>query len=186
MKNSIAQAMKKIVVENSLSFDDVRLYRDDSKDYVLDLINKRAYLVIDNNIILSQINNQDYAYDNSAYTAIESCVEDVINEIYTEKFPTLLDLFKKKNDKLELKDFEEELKKFLLNRFVDASEIIDCFITDKGRDLFRKFRLRFMKQKAKTQENVGNGNGGSGKGKSKDSKSIYISAPPRPNSSYNM
>lgn len=179
MKNSLANAAKKIVVENSLSFDDIRLYRDNSKEYVLDLVNKRAYLVLDDNIVLSQV-SQDYAFNNDTYNAISSCVEEILDKIYTEKFPTLLDLFKKKNDKLDVKEFEEELKKSLAERFINATEIIDCFISDKGRDLFRKFRLKFMKDKSKTQENVGKSP--SGNGKSKDSKSIYIAPPPRPQS----
>lgn len=177
IKNNIAQAIKKVVIENSLSFDDVRPYRNNSKDYILDLVNKRAYLILDKNIVLSQI-NEDYAFNNSTYDAISSCVEEIIDKIYTEKFPSLLDLFKKKNDKLELKEFEEELRKALAERFINATEVIDCFISDKGRDMFRKFRLKFMKAKSKTQESVGKKP--SGKENSKDSKSIYITPPARP------
>ena len=60
---------------------------------------------------------------------------------------------------------------------------IDVFVNSNGRDLYRKFRLKFITNREKIKKDFGKGGtGGKGKnkGKSKDSKGIYINPPPRP------
>ena len=174
----LAQAIRKISLAQGISPNSV-LYKEDENGYTLvDTVNKEIYALQDDLLAKAQ-------FDMGTFTEVVDGnlfgdVGQIIEEMFKSKFPKMLDLFNRKADKMDIGEFQEELKQLLKNKHSGMEAEIESFVDQNGRELFRKFRIKLIKDKKKLEESVGRGTGKGGKGKSKDSKGIYLNMPNRP------
>lgn len=178
---TLAQAVKKISLDKSLSPDQILFNKKSHNTYmILDTANRDTYILHAGMLAHCQF-DQDVLTE-TFDQGIFGDVSKLIDEIYETKFGgrKLLDLFKSVNDKMDVNGFKNELKNLLSQKYPSMTNEIQVFVENNGKELFRKFRVKFVNDKGKLEGDLGQGKGKGGKGKSKDSKGIFLSMPPRP------
>lgn len=172
----IAQAIRKISISQGIPIDSILYKRDKNRYILVDTVNKEIYALQDDLLAKAQFDQENFT--DVVESNLFGDVRQIVEEMFQSKFPKMLDLFSRKADKMDIGEFQEELKNLLKNKHNNMESEIEVFVDKNGRELFRKFRVKLIQNKKKLEESVGRGT--KGKGKSKDSKGIYLNMPSRP------
>lgn len=173
---TLTKAIKKISISQSVPVNKIFYRQNADHTYtLLDTAHKRIYRLCNNELSAMPFDEEVFSstFDQGLFGDVDQLIED----LYEEKFGgrKLVNIFRSVNDKIDVDDFKNELSSMLSAKYPNMAGEIEVFVDNNGRDLFRKFKVKFIQDKGKLESDLGNG-----KGKSKDSKGIFMNMPARP------
>jgi len=175
---TIAQAIKKISLEKSIIPSQILYKKNKDNTYtLLDTVNKDIYSLHAGMLSRSEFNQG--LLEETVNQGIFGDLHDLVKRIYQSKFVRPVDLFKKRNEKMDVQDFAGDVKEFLNMEYPNMQNEVDIFVNQNGKELYRIFRSELISNKKKFESDIGKSKG-NGKGKSQDSKGIFINMPSRP------